>query len=81
MDESTNKDASLGSSVYKPPTLNPDDFRDEIKDLKLTKAQEDEFLGAIFEILYQIVLNSWGVDSSSLIINKIFSEAVNDSDK
>lgn len=74
-------DKDNDTSAYKPPVLNPNDYRDKIQDLGLTIEQENEFLNAIFKILEGFVLNSWQVDSASLIIDKIFENAVGDSDK
>lgn len=56
--------------IYCPPDLDADKYRHFVEDFEMTKEQQEELLGIIWNIMRSFVELGWGVDS----VNRIFAE-------
>jgi hypothetical protein len=57
-----------------PPAFNPDDYRDELKDLDLTDEQAQELLSVLWNIMAAMVDMGWGLDATQLVLGQIFCD-------
>lgn len=67
-------DPSRSSASCTETSLNPDDFRQDLASFDLTKAQEDELLQTLWNIMSAFVDLGWGVDSVQMVLPGIFEE-------
>ena len=54
--------------------FNPDDHRDDLKNLKLTREQEDELLHALWHIITMMVDMGWGVEATQIVLPQLFGD-------
>lgn len=59
--------------------LNPDDYRQGLAAFDMTKEQENELLGVLWQIMKTMVEIGWGVNSVQYLLPEIFEAASADS--
>ena len=63
------------------PTLNIDEYRDDLAGLHLNEAQEKELLQTLWNIMAAFVDLGWGVDGVQLFLPELFETVAQDSGK
>ena len=69
MNEETDKDIILKeeqTAIAPPPVLDPDRYREHLKEFELTKDQQDELLAALWHIMRTFVDIGFGLESVQL---------------
>jgi len=68
---------SAGADDHAIPSLclNADHYRDDLRELSLSKEQEDELLQTLWNIMGIFVDIGWGVDSVQVILPELFGAA------
>lgn len=61
--------------------FNPDEYRDDLAGLDLTKEQQDELLQTLWHIMSAFVDMGWGVDTVQMFLPGLFENAGADSGK
>ena len=62
-------------------TLDPDEYRGDIREFRYTPEQETEMLQALWNIMGMMVDLGWGVDSVQMLLPDLFEKAGTDSGK
>lgn len=57
-----------------PLQFDPDDYRAELKELNLTREQEDEFLVLLWNLISHFVDIGFGIEATQLVIAAHFAE-------
>ena len=59
---------SVPDGGYQPLKLDPDKYRDDLKELDLTEEEENAFLETLWNIMRTFVELGWGLDSVQMIL-------------
>lgn len=68
------------NKAYPKLEFNPNEHRDDLKELDLTREQEDELLQALWQIISTIVDMGWGIETTQIVLQHIFEHA-NDNER
>ncbi len=67
--------------VIAPLDFDPDEYREDIAELGLTKEQENEVLAALYYIMKTFVEIGWGVDTLQMFFPELLENNSQDSGK
>lgn len=81
MNTPANRSDPVSPAAHYPPlTFDPDEYRAGLKDLQLTKEQEDELLLTLWKIIATFVDMGWGVEDTQRVLRQTFEDSGNASD-
>lgn len=77
------RDNSAGADDHATPSacLDTDLYRDDLRELSLSKAQEDELLQTLWNIMSIFVDIGWGADTVQIVLPELFADVAQNSAK
>lgn len=81
MNTPANRSDPVTPAAHYPPLIfDPDEYRAGLKDLQLTKEQEDELLLTLWKIIATFVDLGWGIEDTQRVLRQTFEDSGNASD-